>query len=245
MFSLYNNYGEKIKYLEEGLLNKCQEWYNKIAIRNKGYKSHARYIKEGVSGEDVFEKRLIDLLPRHSNVLDIGCGHGEFTLRMSKFAEKITGGDSSVELIKIANELKDQAQIDNVEFIYLHTHEIDQVNQGFDLIYNRRGPTSIYDHKALLKPGGMILAIHPLFALDKVMNRLKEGGFEDIQIDVFDESLLVFDSQSDYAEHLSSMHMSLDYTLAENHEALKKRIQEDTVDGRLVIKEERFIVSAR
>ncbi|MCH4886076.1 class I SAM-dependent methyltransferase [Acidaminobacter sp. JC074] len=225
-------------------MNKCQEWYNKIAIRNKGYKSHANYIKEGISGEDIFEERLIELLPNYSNVLDIGCGHGEFTLSMSKYAQKITGGDSALELIKIAKALKEQNQVDNVDFIYFHTHEIDEKHPVYDLIYNRRGPTSIYDHKELLEEGGRLLAIHPLFAMEKVITRLKEGGFMDIQVDVFDECLLVFDSKSDFAEHLSSMHMSLDNTLDEHREALEKLIQEHTLDGRLVLKEERFIVSA-
>lgn len=58
-------------------MDKCQEWYNNIAKRNHGYKSNAYFIKEGLSGEDEFEKRLIKLLPSYENVLDIGCGHDE------------------------------------------------------------------------------------------------------------------------------------------------------------------------
>lgn len=227
-------------------MNECQEWYNKNAIRNDGYRSTAQYVKEGISGEDEFEKRLLKLLPSYYNVLDAGCGHGEFTLKMSKYTKKITGGDSAIELIKIANKLKKEQENDNADFIYMHTHEIvESETQKYDLIYNRRGPTSIYDHKHLLKPQGVIIGIHPLYAIDKVKERLEEGGFLDIKIDIFDECALIFDTITDFAEYLSSSHMSKDYRLPENKEELDKLVLEHTFNNRLLIKEERFIVQAK
>jgi len=227
-------------------MNKCQQWYNNIAKRNQGYRSNAQFIKEGLSGEDEFERTLIELLPNFSNVLDIGCGHGEFTLKMSEYTKKLTGGDSAIELINIANELKDEQGIKNTSFIYLHTHEMDKVESNkYDMIYSRRGPTSIYNFKRILKPGGIILGIHPYYALNKVKQRLLDGGFEIIEIQEFTECVLVFDSISDFAEHLSSMHMSKDYTLEENKEELNKLVAEHTVNGRLIIPEDRFIVTAR
>jgi len=226
-------------------MDKCQKWYNDIAKRNNGYKSDARFIKEGLSGEDVFEKRLIKLLPNYNHVLDIGCGHGEFSLKMSKYAKHLTGGDSAVELINIANHLKKKEDIKNVDFIYFHTHEIESFEGlKFDLIYNRRGPTSIYDYKRLLSTGGMIISIHPLYALDKVKQRLTNGGFKDIKIEVFNECKLIFDSVTDFAEHISSMHMSKDYTLEINREELDKLVEKHTNNGRLSLCEERFIVTA-
>ena len=33
-----------------------------IALRNGGYKNNAKYVVEGVSGEDVFEERLMNHL---------------------------------------------------------------------------------------------------------------------------------------------------------------------------------------
>ncbi|MCK8061155.1 MULTISPECIES: class I SAM-dependent methyltransferase [unclassified Fusibacter] len=227
-------------------MNKCQEWYNNIAKRNHGYKSDAHFVKEGLSGEDEFEKRLIELLPDYANVLDVGCGHGEFTLKMSDYTKKLTGGDSAIELISIANKLKHEQGKVNTEFIYLHTHEMDKIESNkYDMIYNRRGPTSIYDHKRILKPGGVILGIHPYSALEKVKQRLMDGGFEDIKIEEFTECALVFENETDFAEHLSSMHMSKDYTLDENKEMLDKLIADHTFNGRLILPEERFIITAR
>jgi len=227
-------------------MNKCQEWYNAIAKRNDGYKSHASYVKEGLSGEDEFKKRLINLLPNYHHVLDVGCGHGEFTLEMSKYTKKITGGDSAVELIAIGNELKKEMAIENADFIFLHTHEMDEMkDETYDLIYNRRGPTSIYDHKRLLKKDGMIFGIHPHYALDKVKEKLLKADFKDIKIEAYRECNLIFDNISDFAEHLSSMHMSKDYRCPENKDELNELIKEHSIKGRLMLAEERFIITAK
>ena len=47
-------------------------WYDMIALKNKGYKSNATYTVEGLSGEDVFEQRVIELLKGSSKALDAG-----------------------------------------------------------------------------------------------------------------------------------------------------------------------------
>jgi ubiquinone/menaquinone biosynthesis C-methylase UbiE len=77
------------------------EWYDMIARRNGGYKSNAVFTIEGISAEQIFEERLMGMLPNFNSVLDAGCGHGEFTLKMSRYAESIIGFDNSVEMIKI------------------------------------------------------------------------------------------------------------------------------------------------
>lgn len=87
------------------------EWYDMIARRNGGYKGRAAYIIEGRSAEEVYEEQLIDMLPNFRSILDAGCGHGEFTLQMSKYANKIVAFDNSFEMIKIAQKLLDSSQI--------------------------------------------------------------------------------------------------------------------------------------
>ena len=71
------------------------EWYDMIAKRNSGYKPNAIYTVEGISGEDIFEERLMKLLQRCEYVLDAGCGHGEFTIKMGKYTKNIVGLDRS------------------------------------------------------------------------------------------------------------------------------------------------------
>jgi len=61
------------------------EWYDMIAKRNGGYKGGYISTTEGTSAEEVFEQRLVEMLPRFHSVMDAGCGHGEFT---QKYATK-------------------------------------------------------------------------------------------------------------------------------------------------------------
>ncbi|MCB2299499.1 hypothetical protein [Clostridium tagluense] len=67
------------------------EWYDMIAKRNGGYKSNTVFTVEGISGENVFEKELVQLLHNSKSTLDAVCGHGEFAIKMAKEAHKIIG----------------------------------------------------------------------------------------------------------------------------------------------------------
>ncbi|MFG1731144.1 class I SAM-dependent methyltransferase [Paenibacillus sp. 843] len=81
------------------------DWYDMIARRNGGYRGRAVCTVVGRSAEEVFEERLVEMLPQFHSVLDAGCGHGEFTLRMSRHAENIIGFDNSAEMIRISQSL--------------------------------------------------------------------------------------------------------------------------------------------
>ncbi|MCG8514656.1 MAG: class I SAM-dependent methyltransferase [Halanaerobiales bacterium] len=223
-------------------------WYDMIAKRNGGYISNAIYTVEGESGEEEFEKRLIEMLPKYESVLDAGCGHGEFTLKMAQYAKKIIGFDNSKELLKIAKSSLDEADdIDNVEFIYAYTkHEngLPFEDDQFDLIYNRRGPTSIYNHIRILRSGGTIFSIHPA-CLEKTKERIINGGFVDIKIEIFDKAYIYYPNEIEYAKALSATPGNLDYTLKENKDELKKMIKGNTIDGRIGGQLWRYLVTAR
>lgn len=224
------------------------EWYDMIARRNGGYMSNAIYTVEGESGEVEYEKRLIERLPNFESVLDAGCGHGEFTLKIGQYAKHITGFDNSAELLKIAKSLLEESKdIDNINFIYAHTNHKDGLpfeDGQFDLIYNRRGPTSIYNHSRILRSGGTIFSIHP-GSIEKVKERLMLGGFVDIRIEVFNKAYIYFPNEIEFCKYISSIPGNPDYTLEENRTELEKKIREHSVDGRLRVQELRYIVTAR
>ena len=223
------------------------EWYDIIAKKNGGYKNNATYKVEGVSGESIFEKQLIELIKESKIVLDAGCGHGEFTLKISKYSRKIIGFDNSIELIRLANELLIDSQVCNLEFVLAGTNDKDGLpfkDESFDLIYTRRGPTSIIRNCHLLKPGGIMLGIHSA-AKDMVEERLAESELIDIDIVVYDEAMLVFSNEKELEKYISSSHGSLDYSLAENNEALLKIVDEFTIDGEIKMQEWRYIWRGR
>jgi SAM-dependent methyltransferase len=221
------------------------EWYDMIAKRNGGYKSDAIYSVIGLSGETVFEEKLVSMLPNYKMVLDAGCGHGEFTLKMAKYATDLTGIDFSIELIKIAKSLKMHHQFDNVRFIYASTKDVLPFEDGqFDLIYDRRGPTSILNHSRILRSGGTVFGIHSA-EKNKVLERLEVNGFIDIEVKEYDEALILFPNEKEFAKHLSSMHGNPYYTLQENREELDNLIIENMRDGKLSLKEWRYVWKAK
>ncbi|WP_245583077.1 class I SAM-dependent methyltransferase [Paenibacillus daejeonensis] len=134
----------------------------------------------------------------------MGCGHGEFALRWSEVAEQVVGIDAASEY----NRLEMGDLPGNVSFVTANTKEALPFSNGaFDVVYNRRGPTSAYlDVKRVLAPGGRLLSIHPgdveanelaeIFPewcgsppapgtpiLDVLKQRLQQGGFEHTEIE--------------------------------------------------------------
>lgn len=219
------------------------EWYDMIARRNGGYKGRAVCTVEGISAEDIFEERLIDMLPKYKSVLDAGCGHGEFTLKMSRYADKITGFDNSTELITISQSLLSASEIDNVEFIYATTKsELPFEDGQFDLIYDRRGPTTIINHSRVLSSGGKIFGIHN--NVDAVKERLSNNGYTDIVIEEFNDAFTYFPTEMDFAMFLSDIPGNRDFLLPEMKEELEEKINESRIDGKLGVREHKFIWKA-
>jgi|GEM_PF-1057773 len=221
------------------------EWYDRIALRNGGYRSNAVFTVEGLSAETVFEERLIRMLPAFGSVLDAGCGHGEFTLNMSRYAKKLTGFDNSAELLRIARSLHQEAGAPGqVEFVYATTKtELPFSDNAFDLIYDRRGPTSIIDHIRILQPGGTIFGIHT--DVSAVKERLARSGYTNIEIEEFNEAVTCFPDEAEFAKFISSTPGNPDYTLPEWSAQLQERISASYINGRLALREHKYIWKAR
>lgn len=222
------------------------DWYNKIALRNDGYKSAAKYALEGKSGEVVFEKLLKGTVGNYSNVLDMGCGHGAFTLEIAKYCKKITGADNAEELLKIAYKLKEKSNQSNAEFVYASTKGKFPLKENeYDLIYVRRGPTSIVENAHILKSGGKLMGVytHDL-DIEGFVQRLKKNNFTNISYENYDEAYYVYKNQEEFSKHISSMHGNLDYTLDKNKEALETLIKKNTKDARLTWRQDRYVFQA-
>lgn len=220
------------------------EWYDMIAKKNGGYKSYAKYTVEGVSGETIFERKLSKMLEKYDEVLDAGCGHGEFTLKMRRHANKIIGIDNSIEMIKIAKQLKIDMNAQRVEFLHYSTKgKLPFNDQQFDLIYSRRGPMSIIDHHRILKNGGVIFGIHSS-DMEALEEKLIGYGYYNIEFDVYDSAYLIFQDKDEFAQYLSASHGNLDYTLPENRIKFEELIAMNTVGDKIKYKEWRYIWKA-
>jgi ubiquinone/menaquinone biosynthesis C-methylase UbiE len=117
--------------------------------------------REGVDGEDHFDKIVLKEA-RGRNVLDIGCGRGEFTLSVAAVAKKVGGVDFSRTAISRAIVNTSLQGVTNVELRLANAHSIPYPDESFDLVYTRRGPAT-YNLKTarealrVLKTGGQLI----------------------------------------------------------------------------------------
>ncbi|QCT01042.1 type 11 methyltransferase [Paenibacillus algicola] len=219
------------------------DWYNSIALRNGGYKTNAKFLIEGINAEEIYEQELIKLLPNFYQVLDAGCGHGDFTIRMSQFSKSIVGLDNSIELIKIAKS--NQVGRDNIEFVFISTkEELPFKDEQFDLIYDRKGPTSILNHSRILRSGGTVFGIHS-GALELVKERLQQNGFIRIEIREYKESRIIFPNRNEYIKFVSDIPGNPDYSEERYKDELEKMIVENTFNGIIQIKDYKYIWKAQ
>jgi len=221
------------------------DWYNSIAIRNGGYKNNSIFTIEGISAETIYEQELVKLISLHGSVLDAGCGHGDFTIKMARYAKSIIGFDNSNEMINIANVLLKEVRINNLQFVFASTkEELPFLDGEFDLIYDRRGPTSIINHSRILRSGGTIFGIHS-GALELVMERLTNNNFIDIEITEYKDAKICFPNEIEFSKFIAGIPGNPDYTASEHKDELAMKIKEHTVNGRLEIEEYKYIWKAK
>ena len=120
-------------------------------------------ILDGSDGEREFDRELQKrVLGR--DVLDVGCGPGEFTLQLAKKARFVVGIDVSHVALELAKRNLAKAGVKNVLFRYGDIRRLPFPNETFDVVYSRRGPASVDKHTLsevlrVLRPEGILMEI--------------------------------------------------------------------------------------
>lgn len=177
-------------------------WYAQLGKLQGEYSYPWNSTMTEPNGETIFTEEVSQMV-RNKKVLDVGCGHGDFTIRWSSTVKQIVGLDVTRDFI----ETSEHSNLANVSFVMANTTEqLPFEAEEFDCAYNRKGPTSAYlDLKRIIKKGGQILALHPgdnlspelpqlfpsLFEplvegtpiLDKINSRLLEAMFTEADIE--------------------------------------------------------------
>ena len=133
-------------------------WYKQLSdIQGKYIYSWNSTLTEP-NGEAIFDKEVTQIIT-NKKVLDVGCGHGEFTNKCGSVAKEIIGFDVTDNFLQSGLEDKKT----NVSFVLGNIKNgLPFEKNEFDCAYIRKGPTSAYPYlKKVIKSGGKIIGLHP------------------------------------------------------------------------------------
>ncbi|MEK3980321.1 methyltransferase domain-containing protein [Psychrobacillus sp. FSL K6-2836] len=134
------------------------DWYQQLSELQGVYKYTWDSTITGPSGESIFDGEVTKMI-KDKKVLDVGCGHGEFTKYCSSFAKQIVGFDVTENFLEVA-KVNEKS---NLSFIVGNTKQgLPFEKEEFECAFVRKGPTSAY--RALTEvvmKGGSILGLHP------------------------------------------------------------------------------------
>ena len=152
-------------FLEDGnSLTKTQsDFYNDIKFPNYDNVENFGSLLDKLR-KNIFVKKLDDEIPMGSNVLEVGCGTGQMSIALSRYARKIYGIDlSKGSLIEAKNFINSN----NIKSVYLFRMNIFKLffeKNTFDIIISNGVLHHTYNPKLafsklvqILKPGGIII----------------------------------------------------------------------------------------
>jgi ubiquinone/menaquinone biosynthesis C-methylase UbiE len=129
-----------------------------------------KYAADKISDVAGYEKtleRTISHLRRSDEVFEFGCGTGTTALRIAPHVERILATDFSANMIAIAREKAEVAQLSTVEFRAATPEEqtsdaaFDAV-LGFNVLHLTEGRANLlHKIRRMLKPGGLFISKTP------------------------------------------------------------------------------------
>ncbi len=139
-----------------------QEYWNNLR-RSRDYYSHENVVTDGNDGEDDFDAKILGATVGKV-VLDVGCGIGEFTLKIAGQAREVVGVDFSKEAISRATTNLNRIGNRNCKFNQADASGLPFPDAAFDVVVSRRGPVtasmqSLSEAYRVLKEGGTLMEI--------------------------------------------------------------------------------------
>jgi SAM-dependent methyltransferase len=148
-------------------------WKTDQRIADRGFAHRWDSVVADCNGEDFFLELLSRHLTAKSDVLDVGCGHGDLAMSMARQARSVIGLDREAGLLALASELLAESGLANVRFVEAELAGPDEAHRGgplpladgcVDLVVNRRGPSFNHyldDLLRVARPGTVVLGMHP------------------------------------------------------------------------------------
>lgn len=136
------------------------EWYTNLDQQLGEYKYPWKSEFDEPTAETIFAQKISPYLTNNSRILDVGCGHGEFTCQFADHAEAVVGVDIRESFISKANKIKTS---DSVQFMTVDVgNGLPFPDDSFDLVYTKKGPWLFQsdgngEGNRVNKPGGVAL----------------------------------------------------------------------------------------
>ncbi|MEW9076985.1 class I SAM-dependent methyltransferase [Terrisporobacter glycolicus] len=120
------------KKVSVDLWDSMAESFNKFTVPTVGDSQFLKLVSEN------------DMINSNSQVLDVGCGSGKYSIALSNLCENIIGIDLSPKMIENANNNKEIYKASNVEFYCEDWSSFDlskhEFNNKFDLVFAHMTP---------------------------------------------------------------------------------------------------------
>ncbi|WP_407083043.1 class I SAM-dependent methyltransferase [Paenibacillus aurantius] len=93
----------------EWLSGQSREWCNQLAAMTGKYEYTWNYIYEGQPAENRLTEKLTSRL--HGKVLEVGCGHGDYTKQWAELVEEMVGYDMTEGFLATAERNRTNSNV--------------------------------------------------------------------------------------------------------------------------------------
>lgn len=140
-------------------------WQHDDRIAQDGFAHRWRSRVAPANGEAFFDALVRGQLRPSDIVMDVGCGHGDYTCRLATTCAQVIGVDADPAAIRLARDLASERGVHNVRF---ETAQLPgpgpSATDLVDIFVCRRGPTLdkwMSMARRVGRPGAVLLGIHP------------------------------------------------------------------------------------
>ncbi|HJN50513.1 MAG: class I SAM-dependent methyltransferase [Pseudomonadales bacterium] len=145
-------------------------WYDALAKVQKGYYYPWKSEVAPGNGEDAYLAMVREHLTPDSDVLEVGCGHGEVALQLAPLCRSIIAYDRVEDYIEIAKKNAADRNIRNVTFLCYDGRDpasgeirLPVEDRSIDMITVRRGPHYwIEDAPRIARPAAVLIQLDPM-----------------------------------------------------------------------------------